>query len=1250
MGRKRGFTLMEMLAVVAVLAIAAAIVVPAVGFLRDSWIMRQRNAQARTVFLAAQGRISDLRASGGLTGLEDVPDAVPQLGEILPEGQAYIATGDDFFGMILPEHLLEEGLTQARMILEFHRETGALTAVFYYEGRLDILEGYQTGRLPRDAKGRRKLLLGYYDGNDLPAGPEHLKTVQAELAFENGQDAKIKVRIPTQTKELSDLTKGDYTGFCENLEIYLTITGERGGEVRNCIKPRGTAEDCSPGSTEGGMDAVEVTALLDSLHWAGSLDGGIAPGDNVSVTAEISSDFAEVEGAVLPGISPLFGSLTEDGRGGLRINVTNGRHLQNLNKLAPALARKVSAVVFTGPEGIVGKGEGIRIDWQETSGYYGGLDFVPISNKELLETADFVGNETAICNLKIETSGDAGLFVFLNTAVDSLYVADPEITGGGSVGALAGWAGEQAVITNCACFCEDSAAVRGQTAGGLVGTVEPGASFARCFGAVPVEGDISGGFAGAVSGGDFDRCYASGTVLGAACSGGFLGSGEDAAFANCFATGDVYGTGAVGGFAGTLTAGTGMQFHSCYSLGLSQRNGEIFESFCGETLGNTAGLSDYYKGYAEACLAEAELTDYRFKDCYYLSGNCPAADYDNGASAFWANPVDYETLGNIRNSGSLLLERLMAEPFETPEKLEKVKEFLNSQGKDLTEILEKYEDYGTYQIYFDAGKVICGDTSLKKAYRKAYSAAFPGRVWETGESTFPVLKGVPYYGTWPNKISAGDFGVLYYEKSADGLNLRQISLADGRETASRSGSGPVTEAGYGLYFTPGTRPFGEETWAMAGETLEGILPGSVTVLALDGNSTPDEAGKPVPLRISARYWGNSVTVVPEFADTLNRTGETFTVRCQRQLEAVARYPGLDYVLEGEIRLDESFTAIPEFGGSLTGTGEVIFDNSAGFVEILSGGTLENIQIRGSLTLSGTAGALASRVTEGGTIRDCSVNCEINLKNPEIFGPVVGILEDGSILRTRTEAKVSGTAACQGSFLGQALGGRIRDCQAAVSAEDPAFAGFAASQEIPVENATHFTPEKPKSSRVAADALTALAVPAALINYTAEFENCTYQIGANTLDILETRHFCCLNPMGGWNQTLWDSDELPTFGTFLLVTEAGERLTVKNGLLFRKSRWDLAGLTASDFWQVDDGWHLGDFRVTVEAQSEGRFAVSWQESVAVRWMAEGESEPRTWEENAVRRVICILYQIAKNTDCRAVWLETGRLLRRPGEGL
>jgi len=1253
---------MELLTVVAILAITASIAVPSVLFIRDSFRMRERNAHARTVYLAAQSRLTQLR-SGGMTPFTDCPEAVPQLGEEIPEGYAYAHTGDDWFSLLLPKNSLEAGLQSAQIIVEFSPETGNVRSVFYYEGDRDIVRGYEAGQLPREAKQRRALLLGYWDGSDLPGQRLAEYQVKAEVSFENGQDARITVRVPTQTMAsgtLTDITGGDYLSFVEGLEIRLSITGERGGRVETCIKAPGTTENCRPGSTEGGISAVEATALLDSLLWSGSLGGGIAPGDNVSLVAEVTgAPSVTVESAALAGVNPLFGALTADGTGGLLLAVSNGRHLQNLNKLSLILAREVSAVVFLGPEGTVGKGEAILIDWQETSDYYGGLDFTPIDNAPLFgslsdgedtDRADIVGNGAVIQNLTVNVDdGDAGLFTCLNTHVDSLYLSAPVIeTGAGSAGALAAVVGTNARITNCGSFPDQAeAAVRGtEAAGGLVGIALGGGEvFSRCFATVNAEGKSAGGLVGRAGGVDFAQCYASGTAVGTEAAGGFVGTAADCRFTNCFAAGDAAGLQAVGGFAGVLAADTDIRFHSCYSLGLAIREDLVFENFCGENRGAAAGVSDFYAGCAEAVLAGAELTDYRFKDCYYLAGNCPGAAYDNGASALWASPMDYETLGNIRKSGTTLLSRFRNTPFPDETALEAAKEFLAGLDTDLSDILKNYTGRGSYQIYFDAAKAIFGDKTLEKQYKSKYSAAFPGKVWQIGDDPFPMLKGLPFYGSWPGKTAAGDSGVLYYERLTDGWNIRQVRLSDGRVTARRTGRGQVEAAGYGLYFPAGTLPFSEDTWAMVGDVLEGILP-DYEVRTLAAFSMADDAGNPSPLEIAPRYFGKTVTVVPEFADTLNQTGKTYRIRCQSQLESIARYPAGDYMLEGILTLDDSYTSIPTLSGSLTGDGEVVLQGSGGLVDILAGGTLEGIRVSGSVTLSGTAGVLANRVTDGGTIRDCEVAGGINLVDAQIAGPVVGILEDGTILRTCADARMTGMGECVGAFVGQALGGVIRDCTARLPETSMAFAGFAVAEKTGIPEATHFALEKPDSSRVDPAGLEA-AASAESVSYNTKFENCMFQSGDTRLDALETRHYYRLSPIGGWKAALWGGGELPQSGRFLLVTGEGQLLLGKNEIIFREDRWDLGSLSEEWLWTGGgSGWTNGGVSVSVGplAEDTDYVLISYEETAEIT--GPGESLKTQQREC---RVVCQLYEITENTDCRAVHLETVRILRQAGGG-
>jgi prepilin-type N-terminal cleavage/methylation domain-containing protein len=66
MAGSRGYTLMELLAVIAILAVLLGIAVPSVVSVSGALKFAQRNDHARRIFLAAQANLTRLRAEGRL--------------------------------------------------------------------------------------------------------------------------------------------------------------------------------------------------------------------------------------------------------------------------------------------------------------------------------------------------------------------------------------------------------------------------------------------------------------------------------------------------------------------------------------------------------------------------------------------------------------------------------------------------------------------------------------------------------------------------------------------------------------------------------------------------------------------------------------------------------------------------------------------------------------------------------------------------------------------------------------------------------------------------------------------------------------------------------------------------------------------------------------------------------------------------------------------------------------------------------
>ena len=63
---RSGFTLTEMITVVAIMVVLFAIAVPSITSIRRTMKMMELDSGAKTIYVAAQNRLSELRASGEL--------------------------------------------------------------------------------------------------------------------------------------------------------------------------------------------------------------------------------------------------------------------------------------------------------------------------------------------------------------------------------------------------------------------------------------------------------------------------------------------------------------------------------------------------------------------------------------------------------------------------------------------------------------------------------------------------------------------------------------------------------------------------------------------------------------------------------------------------------------------------------------------------------------------------------------------------------------------------------------------------------------------------------------------------------------------------------------------------------------------------------------------------------------------------------------------------------------------------------
>lgn len=457
-----GYTLTEMLTVIGIIVVLLSIAIPSVISLSKSMKFAQRNDYAKSIFMAAQANLTEMRADGGLGPLQaQNANSMPVREELCnfpvedwsPE-YVYTASGlsvgqgqRDTYALVLPEGSVDGSLRSQQVIIEYNPLTGNIYAVFYSEDELITIDGkedtllghYQESRLPRngesDVKKRKDIMVGYYDGSGLSSAELEIERTKAWITFDNGEEGIVTVHIP-----MPELYVGAHDEFMKGLEVKLDIKGEMSkGEVKNIlVKQPGTVGNNCKLDVDG--KTVMVTYVLDSLADRMSFAnlsygtrqepgasqgmntgnnsltnimsesefaGKILPGENVELLARVTFHAAEdrpsvvIQDSNLGNVNPMFGHLVEnlDEEGTYALTIDNGRNLQNLNAIAPTVAKKITSVLFTSD-----------IYWNHTVAYYnqnypraGGYQnnadeaparalpyFVPIHNQDLFGTAQFV--------------------------------------------------------------------------------------------------------------------------------------------------------------------------------------------------------------------------------------------------------------------------------------------------------------------------------------------------------------------------------------------------------------------------------------------------------------------------------------------------------------------------------------------------------------------------------------------------------------------------------------------------------------------------------------------------------------------------------------------------------------------------------------------------------------------------------------------------------------------------------------------
>ena len=171
---KKGFSMVEMMVVVAIIAILCAIGIPSIGAISRHLKFKQRNDYAESIFMAAQANLTELRSEGALPKIAGLTTEEANRADTnysaywIPENKsgfpsadwqekeyAYTYTGKDAYKMILPPSSIDESVRDKNVIIEYNPKTGNVYSVFYCEEEsYALFEGYRNNDLVRDEAAR----------------------------------------------------------------------------------------------------------------------------------------------------------------------------------------------------------------------------------------------------------------------------------------------------------------------------------------------------------------------------------------------------------------------------------------------------------------------------------------------------------------------------------------------------------------------------------------------------------------------------------------------------------------------------------------------------------------------------------------------------------------------------------------------------------------------------------------------------------------------------------------------------------------------------------------------------------------------------------------------------------------------------------------------------------------------------------------------------------------------------------------
>lgn len=579
-----GFTMVELLTVIAILLLVGLIAVFSLSKLRRSLRQHELDARAEIIYVAAQNRMAELRAAGceGLysKGLSDGDNGVYAMafdGTHMDESSRdvefcylYVNDASDKRtgapAALLPDTAVDKDLWNGCWCIEYAPSTGSIYAVFYSESPLPSHTALNDNY--RNFNYRiRTASVGYY-GGDI-AQTQDISKFSPSISIENTE----KLTVTFYSNNPSDDTSA------HPLTFTITISDQFGGSYTRTVT-----------GLQGGLQQLDSRNykyqwVLDDLtssnkrFFAQTL-GKVSCGTPITIKLTVSSTDPSIDTVFTTRTTNgLFDDRTDLGYGENTALVAYGRHLANLSDTSHVNAAIVTSAVqvddisfFDDPAD--------KTDWYSLYAA-NGVRFSPIYNKNL---TSFSGihftsgsyEQHIINGLTVSSSSAAGLFSAFSGKISNAILVNSQITGG-VAGGLAARTDGALTLENCRVYLTElsglkaasadavPARITGTTAGGLVGIADHSLTIQNSFASTIIKGSTAaaglvGHAQGAVS---VSRSYAD-SYLTAPTTGGLVGttgSISGLSLRDSYAAGYQVATDAAAGF----VAGRLANAHSAYS-------------------------------------------------------------------------------------------------------------------------------------------------------------------------------------------------------------------------------------------------------------------------------------------------------------------------------------------------------------------------------------------------------------------------------------------------------------------------------------------------------------------------------------------------------------------------------------------------------------------------------------------------------------------------------------------------------------